>query len=526
MTAQQRWLLRGGTVHDGLGAPGRPAGVLVEDGRISAVGAQLDAAGATEVDCSDLIVCPGFIDTHSHSDALPLLEDAQPFKLLQGVTTEIAGNCGMSMAPLTADAAAEFVGLYGELAPGVEIGPGSFADFAARIEQSGPTNNIALLVGHSTLRLSANGMSTALRPGALDTMRTMAAESFEAGACGLSTGLIYVPGTYSDTDEVVALAEVAAAYGALYTTHMRDEGIHVEAALDEALEIGRRAGVRVQISHCKAAGRQMHGRGELVLERIARGRREGIDVLGDQYPYTAGATVLSSLIPSRAMAGGVEALRERLGDSVERAELRAEAERQGDGSGLWHDLEPKDVLITEHRYSAVVGRTLAELSAGADPWDTLCDLVLADTGAMIVLQLMAEIDVRRIMSDPLIAVGSDNGPPIGLQHPRTWGCFPRLLGTYVREEGVLTWEEALRKATSMPARHFGLHGRGVLRAGAVADICVFNPRTVGYAGTYQDPAVQPSGIEWVFLAGHAVVREGAFQGERRGALLRHGRRGD
>jgi N-acyl-D-amino-acid deacylase len=521
--SQTQLLLRGGTVHDGLGSPSRIADVLVRGDRIAAVGMGLDTSDAAVVDCSGLLVCPGFIDTHAHSDGVPLLDDPQPFKLLQGVTTEVVGNCGMSFAPLTEAAAAEFSGLYGELAPGISIEPASFADFCDRVERAGPTNNLAFLVGHNTLRLCANGTDDELRPGALESMQRLAADAFDAGAVGLSSGLIYVPGTYSDTDELAELAAVAGAYGRLYATHMRDEGTGIEAALDEAFAIGRRAGVRVEISHCKAAGRSSHGRGGAIVDRIARARREGIDVLGDQYPYTAGSTVLSALIPTSAMVGGVEAMRRRLGDSAERARLRVLADAGGSGAGLWREVTAEDVLVIHHRDAASVGGTLADLSAGREPWDSLCDLIAADPGAMIVLHLMSEADVRRIMSDPLISIGSDNGPPVGMQHPRTWGCFPRLLGTYVREEGVLTWEEAVRKATSMPARHFGLIGRGVLRAGAVADVCAVDPQTVGHRGTYLEPAAQPTGVPLVLLGGRPVVRDGAFRGERYGHVLRAGR---
>ena len=520
---EARLLLRGGTVHDGLGSEGRVADVLVDGDRIAEIGDDIDAPATEILDCSGLFICPGFIDVHAHSDVVPLLEEAQPFKLLQGVTTEIAGNCGISMAPLDEQSLPEFTDLYGELAPGVDLQPGSLATLLDRIEQAGPSNNLALLVGHNTLRLQANGMDVALRPGALERMRAAAADAFEAGAVGLSSGLIYVPGVYSDTDEIVAVAAIAGNYGRLYTTHMRDEGERVDEALDEAIAIGRRAGVRVQISHCKAAGRRAHGRGGEVVDRIASARMEGIDVLGDQYPYTAGSTVLSALLPGEAMVGGVAAMRGRLKDSSVRARLLARATDGGAGAGLWADVEPDGVLLIQHDDAALVGRTLAELSMSRQPWDTLCDLLIADSAAAIVVQIMVEEDVRRIMSDPLVAIGSDNGLPFGMQHPRTWGCFPRLLGTYVREERVLGWEEAIRKATSMPARHFGLHGRGVLRRGAVADLCVFDPATVGHQGTYLEPATPTTGIRHVLLGGHAVVRDGAFTGGRHGRVLRAGR---
>jgi N-acyl-D-amino-acid deacylase len=514
-------LLRGGTVHDGLGTPGRVADVAVAGGRIAAIG-RVDEPAAEVVDCDGLIVAPGFIDPHAHSDMVHMSAQPEPFKLLQGVTTEIVGNCGFSFAPMTRDAVDLLGDAWTELAAGGELRERSFAGFLDELDAARPTNNVSVLVGHNTLRAAANGVDRELRPGALDRMRSLAAEAFEAGACGLSSGLIYVPGSYSDTDEVVAVAEVAARYGRPYTTHMRNEGDRVADALDEAMTIGRRAGVRVQVSHCKVAGAHNHGRSGELLDRIAAGRREGIDVLGDQYPYTAGATFLSALLPPVAQEGGTEAMRRRLADPASRAQMRALAESGGVGAGLWHEGDPHSVLITAHHDPEMIGHGLDELSGARDPWDTLCDLVIADPASMIVVDLMSEDDVRRIMSDPLIAVGSDNGPPTGMQHPRTYGCFPRVLGTYVRELGVLTWEQAIRKMTSLSARTFDLAGRGRLLGGMVADICVFDPRRIGHGGTYMQPDVAPEGVRLVLLAGRAAVRDGAFTGERFGKVLRPG----
>src|ERR671910_717563 len=383
-------LLQGGTVFDGLGSPGRVADVAVAGGRVVAVGGD-PPPGLRRVDCRDRYVAPGFVDTHAHSDLVHLLEEPQPFKLLQGVTTEVVGNCGLTFAPLDV-ASAEVAGeLWSSLAGGVPIGPSGFGELAGRLDRAGPANNLALLVGHGTLRLTANGLDEGLRPGAAERMAALAVEAFQAGAVGLSSGLIYVPGSYAGTGELVALARVAASYGGVYATHMRDQG--------------------------------------------------------DQYPYDAGATVLSALLPPAVAAGGTEAMRGRLRDPAARAALRAQAERGGIGDGAWAEADPADVLLTGHADAGLVGRTLADAAAGRDPWDTLCELVADDPAAAIVIRLMREDDVRAIMASPLVGVGSDNGPPTGLEHPRTWGCFPRLLGRYVREEQVLTWEQAVRKAT-------------------------------------------------------------------------------
>jgi N-acyl-D-amino-acid deacylase len=514
-------LLQGGTVFDGLGSPGRVADVAVVDGRVAAIGGD-PPAGLRRIDCDGLAVAPGFVDTHAHSDLVPLLDPPEPFKLLQGVTTEVVGNCGLTFAPLDRESAEVAATLWGGLAGGAAIEPGGFGELADRLDRAGPVNNLAMLVGHGTLRLTANGLEERLAPGAADRMARLAAEAFGAGAVGLSSGLIYVPGSYADTAELVALARVAAAYGAVYATHMRDEGAHLEAALEEAVTIARTAGVRLQVSHCKAAGRAAHGKGGRLLERLAAARLDGVDAQGDQYPYDAGATVLSALLPPAVAAGGTGAMRARLRDPDARAALRAQAERGGIGDGAWAEADPADVLLTGHRDPGVVGRTLAEVAGGRDPWDTLCALVADDPAATIVLRLMREDDVRAIMASPLVGVGSDNGPPTGLQHPRSWGCFPRLLGRYVRELGVLTWEQAIHKATWLGARQFRMDGRGLLVEGAVADLVVFDPATVGHDGTYLDPAVPVSGIEHVILAGDPVVEHGRYGGRRSGRVLRRG----
>src|SRR5512133_2491879 len=472
-------LLQGGTVYDGLGGPGRVADVAVAGGRVVGVGGDAPA-GLRAIDCAGLAVAPGFVDTHAHSDLVHLLDQPQPFKLLQGVTTEVVGNCGLTFAPLDAASAEVAATLWSGLAGGVPIEPAGFGELADRLDRAGPANNLALLVGHGTLRLTANGLEERLRPGAAARMAALAAEAFQAGAVGLSSGLIYVPGSYADTSELVALARVAAAYGAIYATHMRNEGAHLEEALEEAVTIARTAGTRLQVSHCKAAGRAAHGTAGRLLERLAAARLDGVDAQGDQYPYDAGATVLSSLLPPAVAAGGTQAMAARLRDPEARA------------------------------------------AGGRDPWDVLCQLVADDPAATIVIRLMREDDLRAILASPLVGVGSDNGPPGGLEHPRTWGCFPRLLGRYVRELGVLTWEQAIRKATWLGARQFRLDGRGLLVEGAVADLCVFDPATVGHQGTYLDPDVPVTGIEHVLLAGQPAVEGGRYTGLRAGRVLRHG----
>lgn len=515
-------VLRGGTVHDGLGSPGVAADVAIASGRVVAVGTDPGAAHRV-IDVDGLVVAPGFLDPHSHSDMVPLLDRPQPFKLAQGVTTEIVGNCGFSFGPLDAPAADVAGVLFRELSGEVKVRPRDFADYLAAIEAAGPTNHIAAMVGHNTLRLTANGTEPQLRPGALAQMCRLADESFAAGAIGFSSGLIYPPGCFAETAEVVALARVAHRWNRPYSTHMRNEDATLAAALDEAVDIARRARVRLQVSHCKVAGRAQHGNATMLLDKLHAARLSGVDARGDLYPYLAGASFLGAVLPGAAHAGGPDRLRARLTDPAERAALRALAEDTSVtvNGGFWRHVEPGDILVTKHATRpCAVGRTLAQTANGADAWTTLCDLLAEDPGASMVITMMAEDDMRAIMRDPLIGVGSDNGLPTEFGHPRTWGCFPRVLGEYVRELGVLSMPAAIRKMTSAIADQFGLAGRGFLGPGAVADVAVFDPATIGHAGTYAAPDVPPTGVRYVLLAGAVVIDGGDFTRERRGRVLR------
>ena len=508
-------VITGGVVHDGLGAPGVRADVAIEAGRVFAVGDDVGPASRT-ISAEGRFVTPGFVDAHAHSDAVPMMAEPQPFKLLQGVTTEVVGNCGFSVAPLDDTSAAYVEEAWGDLLPGVAVAAGSFADYLDRVEGAGPTNNIAPLVGHGTLRLTANGTRRELWDDALATMSTLAEEAFRAGAVGLSTGLIYVPAMYAETDEIVALARIAARWRRPYVTHMRDEGERLGAALDEAIDIGRRSGARVQISHCKAFGPKNRGKSSLLLETLHRARAEGIDVRGDQYPYTASSTFLVTLLPGEASEDGVEALRARCADPDA---LRAQVP-----AGMWGSTTADDTVITAHADATAIGRTVAQIATtrSLDPFAAVCALIAEDPGSMVVEHGMHDDDVVAIMRDPLIGVGSDNGAPVGVQHPRTWGCFPEFFGRFVRERGVIAWEEAIRKATSATALQFDLAHRGTLQPGSIADICVFDPETIAHPGSYTEPDVTPVGIDHVLLGGSIVVDQGVFTGVRAGDVLRAG----
>ncbi|WP_022888153.1 N-acyl-D-amino-acid deacylase family protein [Agromyces italicus] len=504
-------ILTGGTVHDGFGSPSAASDVAVHDGRVVAVGADLGPARRT-IDVTGLVVAPGFIDAHTHSDGVPFLPEAQPFKLFQGVTTEIVGNCGFSPAPAAS-------------ALRNDADEPQFADFEAymsAVDSAGTTNHLAALIGHNTVRISVAGMDRQLPPDGLEEMCRRFSEAFEAGAVGFSTGLEYVPGAYAERHELSALARVARQYGATYATHARSESEGLADSLDEAIDVARSAGIRLQVSHCKASGRAMHGSSQLILDRLSGARRSGLDIRGDQYPYRAFSTGLSAMLPPAACEGGVEAMRARLRDGRTRADLQALAENpnNGMGVGLWREVHPEDVQILHHQDPAVSGKRLADVLEGRRPWDALCDLLIADPYADTVCHTMDEADVLAIMADPLVAIGSDGGSPVGPSHPRAFGTFPTFLGTYVRDGAVVDLSEAIRKVSSATASQFSLYDRGWLGSGAAADIVVFDPQTIGHAGTYERPDVRPTGVVHVLLDGEPVIIDGEFLGERRGRMLR------
>ncbi|MER7504614.1 D-aminoacylase [Nonomuraea pusilla] len=508
-------LLRHGTVHDGLGGPSRTADVAIHEGRVAAIGTGLGPARRV-LDVAGLVVAPGFVDPHSHSDTVPFLSEEQPFKLLQGVTTEIIGNCGFSCAPVRDDDSGFTPSVLADAAfP-------TMREYLDAAQQAGPTNNLAVLVGHNTLRLAAAGMTAEITPARLDRMCALAAEAFEAGAYGLSSGLEYVPGAYAGLDELTALALVAKRWELTYATHLRSESEGLAEALDEAITVATRAGVRLHVSHCKASGRAVHGASAMVLDRLSRARSAGLDVRADVYPYLAFGTGLVAVLPPSACEGGEEALLARLADPGTRAALRTLAESPGSGIGvgLWRELHPADVQILTHRDPRVAGRRLADL--GGDPWEALCDLLAADPRAAGVFHTMHEHDLRAFLADPLVSIGSDGGPPVGPNHPRTFGTFPTFLGRYVREERAVPMEVAVRKVSSAAAGQFGLAGRGWLGPGAVADVCVFDPDTIGHDGTYEQPGTRPTGVVHVFLAGRQVVADGEPTGGRHGRVLRRG----
>jgi len=523
-------LIRNGLVVDGTGNPWFRADVGIDGGRIAKVG-RLGSAGAeTVLDAGGLLVAPGFIDMHSHSDLALTVNPRAESKIRQGVTTEVIGNCGFSAAPAGRDYAEYLRKYVGPLLGVVDIDLEweTFGEYLNRLEGRTAVN-VAPLVGHGAVRINTMGFED--RPPTADEMAEMkafVARAMDEGAQGLSSGLIYPPGCYADTQELIELCRVVAGHGGIYASHIRGEGATLLKALGEAIEIGERAGLPVEVSHHKATGRENWGRVERTLEMMAEARSRGVDITCDQYPYVAGSTGLGSLLPAWAHEGGRERLLERIRDPKTREDIK----RAMRGGSFGVDSPGWDSILisTCPRNRDLEGKNLAEIAGArrADPYETVFDILLEGEGAasMIVFS-MCEEDVRRVMRSPLTMVGTDGtaaapyGPlGLGKPHPRWYGTFPRILGRYVREEGVLSLEEAVRKMTSLPAQKLGLHDRGLIREGMHADITVFDPTEVSDRATFAQPHQYPQGIEYVFVNGRVVVERGEHTGALPGRVLR------
>jgi N-acyl-D-amino-acid deacylase len=491
-------VIRGGTVYDGTGAPGAVADVAIQGDRIAAIGT-VTARGREELDARGLAVAPGFIDVHSHDDYAVLLEPTMPFKVLQGVTSDVVGNCGSGVVPFEIGRER-----FQRIHPGADPTPwDGFAGYLERVDESRPSCNVAVLMGHGSLRRGAMGdEQRAPRPDELDRMKAWVREGVAAGAVGLSTGLIYEPGRYARTEEVIELARaLGGPAGGLYATHMRNEADGLLDAVREAIRIGEEGGVPVQISHHKASGRRNWGRVRESLALIEEAQARGVDVTADQYPYIAGSTSLAAVIQNGAF--------------------------RGDSPGGLGQLAGGDVLVSSApTHPEWEGKTVAALaSAWSLDAEGAAERIVRDEGqaCFVVVFTMDENDVKTVMAHPSTMIGSDGVPTGGKPHPRLYGCFARVLGHYVRDERVFPLETAIHRMTGFPAAKFQLRDRGVLRPAACADVVVFDPARIDDVATYAEPRRPPAGMRAVYVNGVAVARDGAHTGARPGRGLRRGR---
>ncbi|HET7342487.1 MAG TPA: D-aminoacylase [Methylomirabilota bacterium] len=522
-------LIRGGEVIDGTGAPGRDADVVIAGGRVTAVEPRSARAARRVLDARGLAVAPGFIDIHTHSDfTLPLNPRAES-KIRQGVTLEVTGNCGFSVAPALPGRAAMLREYLASSAPWLPFRESSFADYVAAFP---PTSvNVITQVGHHTLRLMTAGMAArAVSADELAAMERLLGEALAAGAWGLSSGLFTAPGCYADAAEILALGRVLARHGAAYATHVRDEANHVHAAVDEAIAVAEATGVHVQIAHLKLSGHDHWGGAGALIERIAAARRRGLPVDVDAYPYDTATNPLRNLLPRFVMEGGIPAMLERLGRAEVRARLRADIAREGlTNFGRIPSWDVVRIAVAPH-LPEEAGHTLGEIARrrGVDPLDAVCDFIVADRGeTRILITSMAETDVRAITRTPWVLVGSDGNALAasgvtgqGKPHPRYYGTHARVLGACVRDLGLLTLPAAVHKMTGASAHALGLRDRGVLRAGAWADVTVFDPARVAERATYEDPHQYATGVPLVVVNGQVVIEGGEHTGALPGRVLR------
>ena len=522
-------LIRGGLVIDGTGAAAREADVSAHGGRIVAIEPGSTRPARRVIDARGHVVAPGFIDIHTHSDFTLPLDPRAESKIRQGVTLEVVGNCGFSVAPVLPGRADMLRDYLASSAPWLPFHESSFADYVAAFPAT--ALNVILQVGHNTLRLMTAGMEPrALTADELSTMERLLAEALAAGAWGLSSGLFTAPGYWAEPAEIYALARVLRRYGGAYSSHMRDEADRVDAAVAEAIGVAEATGVHVQIAHLKVSGVDNWGGAARLLETIAAARRRGLPLDCDAYPYDTASNPLRNLLPRWIMDGGIPAMLERLVRADVRARLRAEIVR--DGLTNFGRIPSWDVVrvAVAPNVPDDAGRTFGDIARrrGVDPFDAVCDFIVADRGATrILVTSMSEQDVHAIAATPWVTVGSDANSLAtsgvtsrGKPHPRSYGTHARLLGAFVRELKLLSLPAAVHKTTGAAASALGLTDRGVLRPGCWADVAVFDPDRIADRATYDDPHRYAVGVSMVVVNGEVVIDGGDHTGALPGRILR------
>jgi N-acyl-D-amino-acid deacylase len=511
-------VLKNGRVVDGTGNPWFIGDVGIKDGLIADIG-KVKQEGRQTIDVGGLVISPGFIDGHCHSDLMVLDAPESEIKLRQGVTTEVVGNCGMTPAPFSSENL-ELLRSYIEPVLGTTDRAWSWervAQYMEALHGATPAGNVATYVGHGTLRIAVMGFEN--RPASsdeLDRMKGLLEEALQAGAIGLSLGLMYTPGSYTPREELVELCSVLPGYDGLLAAHIRGEGNSLIPSIEEVIWIAERCGVPLQISHLKAAGRRNWGGVTRAMELVEAARSRGLDVTCDVYPYTAGSTTLTTLLPPWALEGGVSRALGRLKDPVTRMRIREELEHEQSG---WDNL----VASTGWESVYVEGKNITEIgeSRALDPVDCMMELLLEQDGKVaIVFFHMDDDDVEQVMKWDRALIASDSlHDQAEKPHPRLYGTFPHVLATYVREKKLLTLEEAVRKMTSFPARRFRLGRRGLISPGYAADLVVFDPETISDRATYGDPKRFPEGISRVLVNGEATIELGLHRGTRAGTTI-------
>lgn len=526
-------VLRGGTLYDGSGAEGVVGDLAINEDRIVQLGDLGAARGELEIDVAGLAVAPGFINMMSWANETLIEDGRSQSDIRQGVTLEIMGE-GFSMGPLNEAMKAEMSSRQGDIRYAIEWD--TLDGYLQFLEQRGVSPNVASFIGAANPREYVIGQAD--RPASaeeLESMRALVRQAMEEGALGVASSLIYPPGSFADTDELVALSEIAAEYGGMYISHIRDEAANMLAAIDELIEIARRAVIRAEVYHIKSAGRDNWPLFDLALERIERARAEGLVITADVYPYPAGSTGLNAIIPPWVQEGGFEASLDRMKDPVLRDRIAAEMLLP---STAWENLylgagSPDNILLVgfnSDELKPLTGKTLAEVASqrGTDPRYTAMDLIVEDNSRIDTVYFTQSEDiVRQAIKLPWVSFNSDAASmaPEGVflessPHPRAYGSFARVLGRYVREEQLITLPEAIRKLAALPAENLKIRDRGYLRPNYFADVVVFDPDTVQDHATFVDPHQYATGVVHVFVNGEAVLRDGEHTGALPGRVVR------
>lgn len=521
-------LIKNGYVFDGLGNEPIQVDIGIRGTFIQKIGKIHSSKGKTVIDANGLAVCPGFIDIHEHTDIGLLVNPKAESAVHQGTTTLVSGNCGSSPFPIAEE-------IFDELKDNLkeqfdlDLTWTDIQGFFSRIEEQGTAVNYSSLVGHGDVRGASMGFNDRPpKPEEMDKMKQMVEENIKAGAFGLSTGLEYAPGCYARPDEITELCKVTARLGGIYATHMRDEGDHLLESLDESIETAKQAGISLQISHLKVAyPRNWHKIAD-ALRKVEEARNGGVPIFCDRYPYTAGSTGLSFYFPSWARQGTTEEFLARLKDPTLESKIRSHVVEQEKKLGSWDKVVISGVVTEKNR--RFEGKNVLEgaKELGKEPYDFMRDLLIEENNRVgMVIFMMNEENLKKILSHPLVGVGSDgsaiapHGPlGRGKPHPRHYGTFPRVLGKYVREEKIIPLPEMLKKITSIPAKKFGFEKRGILQNGFFADIVIFDRDRIIDTATWTDPHQFPRGVEYVIVNGTAVIQQGEHTGNLPGMVLR------
>ena len=524
-------IIRGGTLYDGSGKPPVVGDLAIKDDRIVAVG-KVDGTAKSEVAAKGMAVAPGFINMLSWATESLIADPKSQSDIRQGVTLEVMGE-GWSMGPMNATMKAQETERQGDIKYPIEWT--SLGDYFGWLEKRGISTNVASFVGAATVRVHELGEGDVdPNPEQLARMRALVKQAMNEGAMGVGSSIIYAPGSYAETDELVALTSEAAKCGGMYISHMRSEGDRIEEAVDELIEISRRSGAPAEIYHLKMAGRSNWGKLDTIVKKIEDARAAGLRITTDMYTYTAGATGLDAAMPTWVQAGGLEQWIERLKDPAIRARVAEEMKKPGsDWENLYFGAGADKMILSGFKNDALkplTGKTLAEVAKmrGKSPEETAMDLVVEDGSRVgTVYFLMSEDNVRKQIQLPWMSFGSDaaSQAPEGVflksgAHPRTYGNFARLLGRYVRDEKLIPLEQAVYRLTTLPATNLGIKDRGALKPGYYADVVVFDPATIGDRSTFEKPHQYSVGVRDVFVNGVAVLQGGEHSGATPGRAVR------